>query len=173
MTDIQKIIAELRELYKILPQEQWDAHYDNDVGKNDEYFVEWYECGPVKVDIYFGDGEREVAEATAKLIATMRNNITALLDYIAELEKQIPKWQPIETAPKDGRTIMVYSSQADTALVRSAYYLDGEGWSESGFESQEAFAGWWAHTSSLGAEKLCDGYEPTHWMPLQTPPEEK
>ena len=69
----------------------------------------------------------------------------------AESELAAREWQPIETAPRNGRNIW-------------AAYPDGEGhvfqteawWSAQDHEWQEAF----------GCEKL----EPTHWMPLPAPP---
>ena len=63
------------------------------------------------------------------------------------------KWQPIETAPKDRTTVLVYepshpSSLIDDGFVDAAYF-NGAVW-QSGF-----------------------GYpEPTHWMPLPEPPKE-
>jgi hypothetical protein len=59
-------------------------------------------------------------------------------------------WMPIETAPRDGREVLIYSGAVDVAL----------------FE----YGQWW----SSG----CDEYGndrrvyPTHWMPLPPPPEE-
>lgn len=55
-------------------------------------------------------------------------------------------WQPIETAPKDEKNILLYD--ADLGVVRG--YCDSEG---------DWFAGVWI--------------QPTHWMPLPAPPVEK
>ena len=64
-------------------------------------------------------------------------------------------WQPIETAPKDGRSILAY----------------GPGWSEV----EKAL---WLHSAQkfviidwLG--EMLSEYEPfTHWMPLPEPPKD-
>jgi hypothetical protein len=63
-------------------------------------------------------------------------------------------WQPIETAPKDGRPLLVYDGQD---ITTAKWELDFD---------------WW---------EICvpsDGYvdsnciSPTHWMPLPEPPTE-
>lgn len=64
------------------------------------------------------------------------------------------EWQPIETAPKDGR---------DVLLCR----LDDDGsyWMET--------ATWWVRAwAVVGAirEPYVIEFEPTHWMPLPPPP---
>ena len=75
-------------------------------------------------------------------------------------------WQPIETAPKDGTWILVYGEgtddEADTRKVSVAQYtnyLNGTIYDEF----------WWQFAWYDG------GYygrfeNPTHWMPLPTPP---
>lgn len=62
-------------------------------------------------------------------------------------------WQPIETAPKDGRVVLLYSPETD------------------GMELDHYGAGQWESTGSNG-----DGYwlhfldgEPTHWAPIFPP----
>jgi hypothetical protein len=62
-------------------------------------------------------------------------------------------WQPIETAPTDGRAVLV----ANEVGVGEAQYFEGEGgW-------------WWANTAPTD---YVDGQveRPTHWMPLPDPP---
>ena len=56
-----------------------------------------------------------------------------------------PLWQPIETAPKDGTCVLVYSK----GRVISAYFLHDD-WLEV------------LHSYSFN--------DPTHWMPLPEPP---
>ena len=58
-------------------------------------------------------------------------------------------WQPIATAPKDGRTLLLWS--------RNGGYVIGQ-WFETGRD------GWWvAHAMQI---------TPTHWMPLPAAPTE-
>lgn len=59
-------------------------------------------------------------------------------------------WQPIETAPKDGKDVLVFTHNG---LVRLAFY-------------DKALGGVW---SSWPGRNQCT---PTHWMPLPAPPEQ-
>lgn len=73
-----------------------------------------------------------------------------LEDAINALEKALPVWQPIETAPKDGKKILVLAAPG----IYIAWWSDGN-WEDH----QRMFNG--------GA-----ALKPTHWMPLPAPPEE-
>jgi hypothetical protein len=69
------------------------------------------------------------------------------------------EWRPIETAPKDGRTILVYRRCHDWDVLGTAYWAGSEhlaGWISSGIHEPPGNLG-------LAA--------PTHWMPLPAPPE--
>ncbi len=68
------------------------------------------------------------------------------------------EWQPIETAPKDGRTIIVYRSIAGWDVLGTAYWVNIrgiDGWISNGFSEPPGNLG-------LG--------HPTHWQPLPLPP---
>lgn len=59
------------------------------------------------------------------------------------------EWQPIETAPKDGRVILAWWSEEYMETIR---YHDGE---------------WvWSHDY----DSWNDNFKPTHWMPRPAPP---
>lgn len=61
------------------------------------------------------------------------------------------KWQPIDTAPKDGNSIMVFvTGRHDETWIDVAYYND-------------AINQW------MSAQNVVF---PTHWMPLPPPPKE-
>ena len=69
-------------------------------------------------------------------------------------------WQPIETAPQD-RPILGWMPSGGPADAKGGAGLaivqrDGNGWKV--VHDYEDW--WWA------------GYNPTHWMPLPTPPEQ-
>ena len=68
------------------------------------------------------------------------------------------KWQPIETAPKNGRPILVWARNR---------YLEKVEWND-----QPEFNYW---SLGLDGSGNCNNlyYAPTHWMPLPLPPEDK
>lgn len=77
--------------------------------------------------------------------------LTAQSQALAALVKQ---WQLIETAPKDGRLILV----------------SGRGWGAFGNWHVDR---WYTQWAWQGARPLVDGkrsVDPTHWMPLPEPP---
>lgn len=73
-------------------------------------------------------------------------------------------WQPIETAPKDGSHILLYSPQ-DVHSAFVGFWKDGHKfgryWMAAGPEGEACdCAGGWQYTR-----------QPTHWMPLPAAPE--
>lgn len=99
------------------------------------------------------DGEGLNNAANAELIARapeLLEENEALKARIAELEAE-RKWQPIETAPKDGTGIIGMSIQGEKKTVCwiADGYMDGDRWVFASFDLDE------------------DEYtNPTHWMPL-------
>ena len=91
---------------------------------------------------------------------------------IAALQAEPQGWRPIETAPKDGRSMLLgYPNRAGKwRTVRGQWFSDAEiaeTWEEEGAE------GW--YETSVECEDLpnCWSIEPTHWMPLPaTPPKD-
>jgi len=69
--------------------------------------------------------------------------------------QSVPVWQPIETAPKDGSTIIVAAYCDETSTVGEAY------WPEAG----EWF--WW-HSQEYPLSE--NGFEAMFWQPLPSPP---
>jgi hypothetical protein len=60
------------------------------------------------------------------------------------------KWEPIDSAPKDGSSILGY---ADSSFAVVEWYRGG----------------WWS-LSEPGAYAEDSEWNPTHWMPLPEPP---
>jgi hypothetical protein len=82
-----------------------------------------------------------------------------LLEAAALSLPAVSQWQPIETAPKDGTPILIlYKGHAIEALWEC---VDSGDW-----ESGQQPVYWWSSELNY----LEDGDEPTHWMPLPTPP---
>jgi len=69
-------------------------------------------------------------------------------------------WQPIETAPKDGRRVLVWID--DPKLLRDGYPI--------------CFARLWFYDDGSlggGAEGFNGKWDITHWMPLPEPPKDE
>jgi len=69
----------------------------------------------------------------------------------------VTKWQPIETAPKDGTAILLWCPPDDgweSFIV--------QGWYESGIYDRRFY-------NAVDENPLMP--QPTHWMPLPTSPE--
>jgi hypothetical protein len=120
---------------------------------------------PVQVtgDIYLA--ARELLD---DLKASYSNNVArdkrAALE--AALQSGVPSvWLPIETAPKDGTSILVYHPDHGWDV---AQWQDGE---ESAPDDPRPDAGWMGFHTFPGCADF--GFEahavPTHWKPLDTP----
>ena len=76
----------------------------------------------------------------------------------------IMEWQKIETAPKDGTTVLVYPTTWDNKKASTASF------------SAEKYAKkprpYWKRDDALGLVKLCRDNPSTHWAELPDPPEE-
>ena len=67
------------------------------------------------------------------------------------------EWQPIETAPKDGRDLWLYTENDYPAQFVCSFVDD-------------PLAGaYWKYAEELVNNVLCEA-SPTHWMPLPDPP---
>lgn len=78
-------------------------------------------------------------------------------------------WQPIETAPKDGTSVLLLIGDADHALHDDTYAVSIGSYGVEGgpeYDPTWNFAGWcWTHDHYTRGEGT-----PTHWMPLPLPP---
>ena len=72
------------------------------------------------------------------------------------------EWQPIDTAPDDGTTILVY--RADSGVF-TAHYVEEDAHLASAMNPPEGDYFWF---STCGDDLTAD--MPTHWMPLPEPP---
>lgn len=104
------------------------------------------------------------------------------------------EWQPIDTAPRDRDVLVWFDHKADTyrdlnnpslltdyaAHADGGAFLDGSGvtiakWHCQQWEAEDEYgsgywlpAGWFSRGDFSDYEVACN---PTHWMPLPTPPE--
>ncbi len=77
----------------------------------------------------------------------------------------VSEWQPIETAPKDGRWVLVYGGKSVHDPQDGSRAFECK--CDTVIQAFQNLSGEW--------EGMADGwtYRPTHWMPLPPPPEEK
>ena len=87
---------------------------------------------------------KRIEQLEAKLARSDRKEIEAVYRKLGELEAK-HQWQPIETAPRDGRRLILL-------------------YGPSRFPQVAYSNTWW--TAGFSAEN-----KPTHWMPLPKPPE--
>ena len=107
--------------------------------------------------------QKTVAEACALIDRLQAENKQLRADN--ERLREGALWKPIETAPKDGREILVF--------------LDGDGEDFSRSSLRKAVACWYGFTavvfwknggfSEFSWDRLI--HRPTHWMPLPPPPQ--
>lgn len=72
--------------------------------------------------------------------------------------EDVPQWQPIETAPKDGTRIHAWNGDYQTTIY----------WYRA---PKPPYQPGWAQVQGLRDEFYDDGmWNPTHWMPLPAPP---
>jgi hypothetical protein len=94
---------------------------------------------------------REWVSARAWLLDTHHNKNIFIAGYLAANEAaDAQRWRPIETAPKDGTSILGYwmGGQHDCAIHVTKFWRGR----------------WWEPNEDY---PQC---EPTHWMPLPQPP---
>lgn len=88
-------------------------------------------------------------------------------------------WRPIETAPRDGTAILIFEpkghyGQLDNwemprGVVAHSYRSDDPRLIR--FDDYRYAVGYWRPGGGWG-NRNCADVEPTHWMPLPTPPVE-
>ena len=79
-------------------------------------------------------------------------------------------WMPIESAPKDGRTLLLghFNSHGKWRTARGQWFSRNV--IEETWEHEEADEGWYETSVECDADENCWWTEPTHWMPLPQPP---
>ena len=93
--------------------------------------------------------EKEELKAAVTMLEQKLRDVNKAHDR-AEAKLDKAKWQPIETAPKDGKSILV----TDGYDVCDAYFRGGD---------------WWQY--QCGDDWYSTSINPTHWMPLPSCPE--
>ena len=73
------------------------------------------------------------------------------------MSKKAMQWRPIATAPKDGRWILVSAVGWEPEITCWSPSVWGDGW----------------HSGGIGSDSYGTSFDPSHWMPLPPPPEDK
>lgn len=89
------------------------------------------------------------------------------------------EWQPIDTAPKTGRTILLgyRNSHGNWRTMRGQWFSKeaiAEEWEAiEDYDNPEELEGW--HETSVEADDVpnCWATKPTHWMPLPEAPNDQ
>lgn len=92
---------------------------------------------------------------------------------LAQAPAAVPQWQPIETAPKNGRKlILAYRNRADKARTVMARWLTDEEAAETDADGVGLEGGWYECIDNWGeyTEVTLNEGEPTHWMLPPAPP---
>ena len=80
------------------------------------------------------------------------------------------EWQPIETAPKTGRIILLgyYNNHGMWRTLRGQWINEGE--LDDWYSDADNEAGWFETSVESNDDVNCWQTNPTHWMPLPEPP---
>jgi uncharacterized protein DUF551 len=79
-----------------------------------------------------------------------------------------PAWQPIDSAPKDGRFVLLHvPTGLESGTVTVGAYWKEDQRAENGRFKKGHWDGW----LGMDADIVSSWCEPTHWSPLPEPPE--
>lgn len=115
----------------------------------------------------------KISEQTGAKVGDALITTTQAEAYADARVAESQQWQPIETAPKDGRTILLgyYNSHGNWRTMRGQWMSEdyiAEHWEDTDDEQP----GWFE--TSVEADDIPNWWriEPSHWMPLPAPPQQ-
>lgn len=74
------------------------------------------------------------------------------------------EWQPIETAPKDGTRVLIWS------MIHTAGKAVGARWNDDRY-AKKPRPYWQTDTIRIDGVDQCRAYPPEFWVPLPPPPQ--
>jgi hypothetical protein len=95
----------------------------------------------------------------AEIADTLAEAAGHIVSLNAIVDMELPRWSPIETAPKNGTEILAWG------LLRGSYGYTADEWCRDIIQWN---GGWLARRM---ANRYATGFSPTHWQPLPAPPE--
>jgi hypothetical protein len=122
-----------------------------------EAFEKWYSNGDVSSPAIRKDARGEYVLMQAYSSWTVWQAC-----WNARPAPTVPEWRPIESAPRDGRAVLLCGNYGQVVLAR--YYEKEVNGPNSPVQRGNGF---WAESWD---DKV---YKPTHWMPLPAAPENK
>ena len=109
----------------------------------------------------------------AAVAACLRECAAELRHAAAPQPEAQPQWQPIETAPKDGRKLILsYINRNDMPRTVMARWLTDDEAAETDADGVGLEGGWYECIDNWDdyTEVAIHEGEPTHWMPLPAAP---
>lgn len=110
-------------------------------------------------------------------VVVATSEIDALRARAEAAEKEL-EWRPIETAPKDGKAVLLHNNKAPgnpSGRMESCEGYNtvvGEWWaSDQSDNDADGFGDWTCYMDAI-EDPRCP-FEPTHWMPLPAAPDQK
>ena len=112
---------------------------------------------------------RQLAAANAKLaeMARLAEETRLNVDAITG----VGGWRPIETAPKDGRAVLLHNNSAPGSPSGHMESCEGYNTVVGEWWGGEDTPGKWMCYMDAIEDPRCP-FDPTHWMPLPQPPKE-
>lgn len=92
-----------------------------------------------------------------------------MTEYTGPERRETEKWQPIETAPKDGTPMLGFGIwMGEISGISKSPVIDIIESPAKSVDHDSSAEGWW--NCVTGDAYVC-WLKPTHWMPLPEPPE--
>lgn len=115
--------------------------------------------------LYGDEGVLKAADSDAQILADA---------WLTRSPDSVSQWQPIESAPQDGRTILLgcFNKLGKWRTMRGQWMSENyiaEYWEEP----DDGEPGWFETTVECDDLPNCWPIEPTRWMPLPAPPQEE
>lgn len=129
-----------------------------------------YQTGWSNQETVWGDVPKDAYDTYTEFGYTRRRIVYAT-PQPAQTERMLTGWQPIETAPKAGRTLLLgYPNVLGKWRTVRGEWMSKARIEQNWEEPDEAEAGWYETSVEADDAPNCWPITPTHWMPLPAAP---